>query len=227
VFLCSYISDLSSKKARTHTLGQLLSMNYFGYFIGSLAAGVLLSLAEFDFIFGAVILVNCACVLTTILCMRESVAVVQSDSNEVQSRRLRCAVVHLTLNVSVQFCTKAAILIGFMRLQYHIFAVKMLSLYTIIFFCIMNDFRELLKIDDIVFYHFFFVALFYHSVSRFFLYFVYVYSTVLCVYLSVCVSANDLANKLHINGSIIFGSKCLSRSKFGMKKRERKQIVQF
>jgi len=93
---CSYISDVSSKQARTHTLGQLLSMNYFGYFIGSLAAGVLLSLAEFDFIFGAVILVNCACVLTTIFCMRESVAVVQSDSTEVQPRHFRSAAASLS-----------------------------------------------------------------------------------------------------------------------------------
>ena len=83
---------MSSKKARTHTLGQLLSMNYFGYFIGSLAAGVLLALAEFDFIFGAVILVNCASVLTTIFCMRESVAVVQAESTELQSRQIRSAV---------------------------------------------------------------------------------------------------------------------------------------
>jgi len=80
---------VSSKQARTYTLGQLLSMNYFGYFIGSLAAGVLLALAEFDFIFGAVILVNCSCVLTTIFCMRESVALVQSDSIEVPSSRIR------------------------------------------------------------------------------------------------------------------------------------------
>ena len=89
----SYISDVSSKQARTYTLGQLLSMNYFGYFIGSLVAGVLLALAEFDFIFGAVILVNCACVLTTIFCMRESVAVVDADSTEVTpSRRIRSEV---------------------------------------------------------------------------------------------------------------------------------------
>jgi len=67
-------------------------MNYFGYFIGSLAAGVLLALAEFDFIFGAVILVNCASVLTTIFCMRESVAVVQAESTELQSRQIRSAV---------------------------------------------------------------------------------------------------------------------------------------
>lgn len=67
-------------------------MNYFGYFIGSLAAGVLLALAEFDFIFGAVILVNCASVLTTIFCMRESVAVVQPDTADVQSKQFRLAV---------------------------------------------------------------------------------------------------------------------------------------
>ena len=73
-------------------MGQLLSMNYFGYFIGSLAAGVLLALAEFDFIFGAVILVNCASVLTTIFCMRESVAVVQPDTADVQSKQFRLAV---------------------------------------------------------------------------------------------------------------------------------------
>jgi len=67
-------------------------MNYFGYFIGSLAAGVLLSLAEFDFIFGAVILVNCASVLATIFCMRESVAVVQPDGTELRSTQFRSAV---------------------------------------------------------------------------------------------------------------------------------------
>ena len=88
----SYISDMSTKQARTHTLGQLLSMNYFGYFIGSLAAGVLLALAEFDFVFGTVILVNCAAVLTTIFCMRESVAVVMSDTAEFRSRHFRFAV---------------------------------------------------------------------------------------------------------------------------------------
>jgi len=88
---------VSSKKERTHTVGQLLSMSYFGYFIGSLAAGVLLALAEFDFIFGTVILVNCAAVLTTIFCMRESVAVVQSDGTEGQSTQFRSAGVDFAL----------------------------------------------------------------------------------------------------------------------------------
>jgi len=88
-YVDSYISDVSSKQTRTHTLGQLLSMNYFGYFIGSLVAGLLLALAEFDFIFGAVILVNCSCVLTTIFCMRESVAIVDPDSKGVPSGHIR------------------------------------------------------------------------------------------------------------------------------------------
>jgi len=93
--VASYIADMSSKQARTRTLGQLLSMNYFGYFIGCLAAGVLLALAEFDFIFGAVILVNCACVLTTIFCMRESVAVVLSNAADAQSKQFRSTIILL------------------------------------------------------------------------------------------------------------------------------------
>ena len=90
---------MSTKQARTRTLGQLLSMNYFGYFIGSLAAGVLLALAEFDFVFGTVILVNCASVLTTIFCMRESVAVVMSDTAEFRSRHFRFAFHFCEVNI--------------------------------------------------------------------------------------------------------------------------------
>jgi len=88
----SYVSDVSTKEARTHALGQLLSMNYFGNFVGSLTLGALLVFARYELVFGAVITVNCTCVLTTIYCMRESVAVVESDGTEVQSRCFRSAV---------------------------------------------------------------------------------------------------------------------------------------
>ena len=81
---------MTSKQVRTRVLGQLLSMNYFGLFVGSLAVGVLFDITGYQLVFGAVLLVTCACLLTTVCWMSDSVAVVKSDSvDQVQSGRTR------------------------------------------------------------------------------------------------------------------------------------------
>lgn len=46
--LHSYVADVSSSDERTSRLGRLLSMNFFGYFVGTLAVGTLLSVAGFN-----------------------------------------------------------------------------------------------------------------------------------------------------------------------------------
>ncbi len=70
--LHSYISDISSKDNRTERLGRLLSMNFFGYFVGSLITGVLLDSFGFDIIFCVVVFINGLCVLITVFFMQES-----------------------------------------------------------------------------------------------------------------------------------------------------------
>jgi len=79
--------------AYTPVLGQLTSMGYFGKFIGSLALGLLLTIAGYEFVFGAIMLLMCACVPTIIFCMHESVEVVKSDSAEAQSIWTRSEVI--------------------------------------------------------------------------------------------------------------------------------------
>lgn len=51
----SYVSDVSDKNTRTERLGRLLSMNFFGSFIGSLSVGVLMQLCTFYVVFFIVI----------------------------------------------------------------------------------------------------------------------------------------------------------------------------
>ena len=72
--LHSYVSDISDEKSRTQKLGKLLSMNYFGYFVGSLLAGALLDVSGFDVIFCFVVVFNCLCVLLAVIFMKESVS---------------------------------------------------------------------------------------------------------------------------------------------------------
>lgn len=79
--LHSHVSDISSEETRTRKLGKLLSMNYFGYFVGSLLAGAVLEGAGFEVIFCLVIVFNCMCVFVTVLFMKESVPVCKSDSS--------------------------------------------------------------------------------------------------------------------------------------------------
>ncbi len=71
--LHSYISDTSTPTDRTQRLGRLLGMNFFGYFVGSLTAGALLSVSSFDVIFCVVVFVNSLCVLVAVVFMKESV----------------------------------------------------------------------------------------------------------------------------------------------------------
>ena len=70
--LHSYISDISSRNNRTERLGRLLSMNFFGYFVGSLITGALLENYGFDIIFCIVVFINAGCVLVTVFFMQES-----------------------------------------------------------------------------------------------------------------------------------------------------------
>ena len=88
---------MTSKEDRTRVLGQLLSMNFFGNFVGSLALGVMLAFTGYELVFGAVITVTFACVPTTVLCMRESVADVKTESSEVQSGCIRSEVFRRTI----------------------------------------------------------------------------------------------------------------------------------
>ena len=43
--LYSYVADVSQTDERTHRLGRLLAMNFFGYFVGLIGAATLLSVA--------------------------------------------------------------------------------------------------------------------------------------------------------------------------------------
>ena len=70
--LHSYISDISSRENRTERLGRLLSMNFFGYFVGSLITGALLDNYGFDVIFCIVVFINIGCVIITVFFMQES-----------------------------------------------------------------------------------------------------------------------------------------------------------
>lgn len=79
--LHSYVSDISSEEMRTQKLGKLLSMNYFGYFIGSLLAGAVLERSGFDVVFCLVVIFNCLCVIIAVLFMNESVPPSKSESS--------------------------------------------------------------------------------------------------------------------------------------------------
>lgn len=79
--LHSYVSDISSEEMRTQKLGKLLSMNYFGYFVGSLLAGAVLESSGFDVVFCLVVIFNCLCVIVAVLFMHESVPPSKSESS--------------------------------------------------------------------------------------------------------------------------------------------------
>ena len=70
--LHSYVSDISHREERTHRLGRLLAMNFFGYFVGSLIAGGLLEISGYELIFYLVITTNLFIITITISCMPES-----------------------------------------------------------------------------------------------------------------------------------------------------------
>ena len=69
--LHSYAADISDKDSRTQKLGKLLSMNFFGYFIGSLISGALLDAFTFDVIFVVVVAILSIVVLITLAFMKE------------------------------------------------------------------------------------------------------------------------------------------------------------
>ncbi|CAH1795671.1 unnamed protein product [Owenia fusiformis] len=71
--LHSYVADVTDKANRTRRLGKLLGMNFFGYCCGSLLAGALLEVVNFNVIFTIVTLINGIAVMVTLCCMEESV----------------------------------------------------------------------------------------------------------------------------------------------------------
>ena len=75
--LHSYIADVTSLKQRTQGLGRLLGMNYLGYCVGSVVAGLLLEngLYKYSGSFCVAILLSTCCVFIAILCMAESLPV--------------------------------------------------------------------------------------------------------------------------------------------------------
>jgi len=69
--LTSYISDISTPETRTERLGRLISMSYFGCFVGSLLVGVLLEMTSFRVVFSCVILVNVVCIICTVFFLKD------------------------------------------------------------------------------------------------------------------------------------------------------------
>lgn len=68
--LYSYVCDQSVCEKRTQNIGRLLSMNYFGYFFGSLGAGAILELYGFDVVFILVTIINIICIAIVIVFMK-------------------------------------------------------------------------------------------------------------------------------------------------------------
>lgn len=68
--LYSYVCDQSVCEKRTQNIGRLLSMNYFGYFVGSLGAGAILEISGFDVIFILVTIINVICIVIVIVFMK-------------------------------------------------------------------------------------------------------------------------------------------------------------
>lgn len=68
--LYSYVCDQSVCDKRTQNIGRLLSMNYFGYFVGSLGAGAILEICGFDVIFILVTIINVICIAIVIVFMK-------------------------------------------------------------------------------------------------------------------------------------------------------------
>ena len=67
--LYSYVCDRSTKETRTKKIGRLMSMNYFGYFVGSLTAGGMLEIYGFDIIFCIVTILDAVCIVIVIVFM--------------------------------------------------------------------------------------------------------------------------------------------------------------
>lgn len=100
--LHSYITDITSKEQRTRRFGTLLGMNFFGYFAGSLLAGLILEWSSFDVIFCVVIIIYALCVFIALVCMRESLSEhAQNVSNSVPPFRNPFNMKHIKESLSV------------------------------------------------------------------------------------------------------------------------------
>jgi hypothetical protein len=62
----SYVCDVAPRAQRTQKIGRLMSMNYFGFFVGSMTAGALLEFHGFYVIFAAVLVLQIACAVVAV-----------------------------------------------------------------------------------------------------------------------------------------------------------------
>ncbi|CAD5120797.1 unnamed protein product [Dimorphilus gyrociliatus] len=87
--LHSYITDTTSTVSRTTRLARLLSMNYFGYFFGSLLAGILLDVVRFNIVFSIVGLINAITCLIIVFCLEETseLGIANSDLFSIQNMK--------------------------------------------------------------------------------------------------------------------------------------------
>ena len=73
--LYSLVCDQTNRQNRTKKIGRLLSMSYFGYFLGSLAAAGLLESYGFDLIFVIVLAVDILSIIVVIFFMDKDIRV--------------------------------------------------------------------------------------------------------------------------------------------------------
>jgi len=66
----SYICDVAPRAQRTQKIGRLMSMSYFGFFVGSMTAGGLLEFHGFYVIFSAVLVLQIACCLVAVFYLK-------------------------------------------------------------------------------------------------------------------------------------------------------------
>lgn len=78
--LYSYVCDQSVREKRTQKIGRLLSMNYFGYFFGSLGAGAILEVSGYDAIFAICTVINVLCIAIAAVFMKSKQEEVTSSS---------------------------------------------------------------------------------------------------------------------------------------------------
>ena len=71
--LHSYVADQTANEMRTRIFGRLLSMNFFGCFIGSFLGGALLDFFDFSIVFCFAIFTMCVCVFVCALFMKENI----------------------------------------------------------------------------------------------------------------------------------------------------------
>ena len=83
--LHSYIADMTSENARTRRLGRLLAMNYFGYFVGSLSVGLVMSTAGYDKVFIIVIMLSALCVFLAVFGMYDNTTGNDDTDSDVSS----------------------------------------------------------------------------------------------------------------------------------------------